>query len=305
MISVDVSILIPMKNNAATLEALLRAIEAQEFDGTRETIIVDSGSTDGSLEIAASHDVQLSRIPPEQFHHGSTRNLLAARASGRLLVFMSADAEPASRQWLAELVRECSPESVAGVYSRQIPRPDASPLEAYFLGHLYGPRRREQRYDGRSHLDMSETLFSNVSSCIKRDLWQRFPFDETSIMSEDQIWSRQVLLAGYSLVYSPAAAVLHSHRYSLKGAFRRFFDSGSSSAASYMPAGPAGALRLSAHGVGYFAGEVVYLVRRGRPFLVPYAVVYEAAKFAGLLAGRQRHRLPRALVRRLSYYGRS
>lgn len=301
----DVSILIPVKNNASTLDALLRGIEEQAFNGARETIIVDSGSTDGSLEIAAAHGVELSQIPPEQFHHGGTRNLLAAKARGRLLVFMSADAEPASRRWLAELVRECSPESVAGVYSRQIPRAGASPLEAYFLEHLYGARRREQRYDGRGHLDMSLTLFSNVSSCIKRELWQRFPFDETSIMSEDQIWSRQVLLAGYSLVYSPAAAVIHSHHYSLRGAFRRFFDSGSSSATSYMPAGPLGALRLFTHGAGYFAGEVGYLVRRGRPLLVPYAAVYEAAKFAGLLAGRQRHRLPAALVRRLSYYGRT
>lgn len=305
MIPVDVSILIPMKNNAATLDALLRAIAAQDFDGTHETIIIDSGSTDGSLEIAASHNVQLSRIPPEQFHHGGTRNLLASRASGSYLVFVSADALPASRRWLAELVRECSPAGVAGVYSRQVPRDAASPLEAYFLGHLYGAHRREQRYNGVVRLDMSQTLFSNVSSCIKRELWQRFPFDETSIMSEDQIWSRHVLQAGYSLVYSPAAAVVHSHRYSVKGAFRRFFDSGSSSAASYMPAGAGGALRLFAHGARYFAGEVVYLVRERRPLLVPYAVVYEAAKFAGLLAGRQRHRLPRALVRRLSYYGRS
>ena len=298
-----VSILLPVKNNAATLGELLHATEEQDYSGDVETVIVDSGSTDGSLDIARDHGVALHRIPPGEFHHGRTRNLLASLSRGERLVFLSADATPASSAWLSELIRETDAPSVAGAYSRQLPRPGASPIEAYFLGHLYGPVRRVQRHDGRDWLDMEHTLFSNVSSCIKRELWQRFPFDETTIMSEDQIWSRQVLLAGYDLVYSPAAAVYHSHDYSIAGAFKRFFDSGSSSLQSYMPPGPRGLARLAGHGGRYLGGEMAYLHRLDKDWLIPYALIYEAAKFAGLLAGRQRGRLPAALIRRMSYYG--
>ena len=297
-----VSILIPVKNNAATLNELLTAIESQDFAGEAEVVVVDSGSTDDSLAILERHAITPHRIPPAEFHHGRTRNLAASMAAGERFVFVSADATPAGPGWLSELVRETEAPAVAGAYSRQLPRPEASPLEAYFLGYLYGAERRVQGYQA-GWLDMQTTLFSNVSSCIRRDLWQRFPFDEHSIMSEDQIWSRQVLEAGYSLVYSPAAAVYHSHHYSLAGAFRRFFDSGSSSMTSYMPAGPSAPFRLLRTGAGYLAGELSYLVHRGKPQLVPYALLYEAAKFAGLMAGRHRHQLPDSWVRRMSYYG--
>lgn len=301
---VKASILIPVKNNGATLGLLLDAIEAQAGDVPRETIVIDSGSSDGSLAIARRPTVRLEQIPPESFHHGATRNLAARLGGGERLLFVSADAVPATRRWLAELVRETDDPTVAGAYSRQIPMPAASPLEQYFLGYLYGPQRRVQAFGGDGWLDMSTTLFSNVSSCLRREAWERFPFDETSIMSEDQVWSRQALLAGYRLVYAPAAAVYHSHRYSLAGAFRRFFDSGASSQTSYMPGGARGTLRLLQEGAGYLRGEVAYLRAGGEGSLVPYALAYEAAKFAGLLAGRQRQHLPDRFARRLSYYSR-
>ena len=55
-------------------------------------------------------------------------------------------------------------------------------------------------------------------------------------MSEDQEWSRRVLLAGMSIVYAPDAAVHHSHAYTVGAGVRRFFDSGASSERSYAPA---------------------------------------------------------------------
>ena len=44
-----------------------------------------------------------------------------------------------------------------------------------------------------------------------------------------------------------------------------------------------------------------YLFRTGKGLWVPYAMVYELAKFAGIIAGRQHERLPGTVVRALSH----
>jgi len=62
-------------------------------------------------------------------------------------------------------------------------------------------------------------FFSNVSAAIRRDLLMKFPFDEELIMSEDQQVSRDLLNAGYAVVYAPASVVIHSHNYSLRTCF--------------------------------------------------------------------------------------
>ncbi len=110
----------------------------------------------------------------------------------------------------------------------------------------------------------------------------------------------RVLLAGYRLVYEPRAAVRHSHRYTLRSAFRRFFDSGASADRAYMAGGrPAGkVLRRAAW--RYARGELTWLWRTGQRRWIPYAVLYELAKFAGLQFGMRHRRLPRRLVSRLS-----
>jgi hypothetical protein len=93
--------------------------------------------------------------------------------------------------------------------------------------------------------------------------------------------------------------VHHSHRYSVAAAFRRFFDSGVSAERSYAAASNgSGALRRA--GARYAKGELAWLWETGQRRWIPYAAVYELAKFAGLQLGRRHRRLPRSLKRRFS-----
>ncbi len=118
-------------------------------------------------------------------------------------------------------------------------------------------------------------------------------------MSEDQEWSRRVLTAGYELVYEPAAAVHHSHTYTISTAFKRFFDSGVSAERSYA-SGRSGSGALRRAGARYVRGEIEWLWRTGKRRWIPYAAAYELAKFSGLQLGRRHRLLPTGLNRRLS-----
>jgi rhamnosyltransferase len=119
-------------------------------------------------------------------------------------------------------------------------------------------------------------------------------------MTEDQIWSRRALEEGYALLYNPDAAVMHSHNYSLAKAFRRYFDSGMTSEQSYLSSGNGAMRRLGGEGLRYLSGEMSYLARQRQFLWMPYALLYEAAKFAGIVAGRQHDRMPAWMVRSLS-----
>jgi rhamnosyltransferase len=296
-----ISVVIPVKNAGDDLRRCLEAIRGQGVDEEVEVVVVDSGSSDGSPEVARRYGARVTEISPHEFSHGASRNLGASQARGEVLVFLSQDAVPLDSDWLSRLTGRLREDSrLAGVYGRQLANYDAVPPEVYFLDFLYGPKPRYQRAAGVVELSMDTTLFSNVNSALWRNLWERFPFVEDIVMSEDQEWSRRLLLEGFGIAYEPRAAVRHSHRYTLGAAFRRFFDSGASSSRAYM-AGEAhsrGVLRRAA--ARYAWGELLWLCRTGRRRWLPYAALYEATKMAGLVAGANHGRLPVSVKRFLS-----
>lgn len=297
-----ISVVIPVKDGGSDLVRCLEAIARQRVDDDVEVVVVDSGSQDGSPGRARSFGAHVHSIPPHEFQHGRTRNLGARLAGGEVLVFTSQDAFAASGTWLADLTAPLASDgNVAGVYGRQLPHQGATPPERYFLDFLYGTEPRGQRLAREESLSFEATLFSNVNSAIPRRVWEEHPFAEDVVMSEDQEWSRRVLLAGLEIVYEPSAAVYHSHAYSLAGAMRRFFDSGVSAERSYV-AGDASKAALWRAGARYARGEMSWLWTTGQRRWIPYAAVYELAKFTGLQLGRRHRSLPRALVSRMSAY---
>lgn len=296
-----VSVVIPTKDGGEGLRGCLDALATQRGAGEIELVVVDSGSRDGSAELARERGARVHEITPAEFGHGRTRNLGARLARGETLVFLSQDAVPLGPDWLATLVAPlASDPAVAGVYGRQLPQEHARPPERFFLDFLYGLEPRVQRIAGPEEVSMETVLFSNVNAALRRSAWEEFPFAEDLIMSEDQDWCRRVLLAGRAVAYEPRAAVRHSHPYTLRDAFRRFFDSGVSAERAYLAAERPSARALRAAALRYARGELAWLVRTRQAHWIPYAAVYELAKLAGLALGARHERLPRPLVRRLS-----
>jgi len=296
-----ISVVIPVKNGGEDLRRCLAAIADQRVDDEVEVVVVDSGSTDGSVAVARAAGARVHEIAPHEFNHGATRNLAVSLVRGDLLVFTSQDAHAEGPAWLEHLTAPLrADERVAGVYGRQIAHEDAKPPERFFLDFLYGPRARVQRAARREELSMDTTLFSNANSAIRRSVFDAFPFVGDIIMSEDQEWSQRVLLAGYTLVYEPRAAVRHSHPYTIAQAFRRFFDSGVSAERAYLAGAAPSQAVLRRRAVDYARREVGWLLRHGHARWLPFAAVYELAKFAGLQLGTRHRSLPRALKVRFS-----
>jgi rhamnosyltransferase len=301
MVSPVISVVIPVRNEARNLGRCLDGIRSQAIDEEVEIVVIDSGSTDGSVEIARARGAVVHEIAPKDFNHGGTRNLGASYASGDPLVFITGDAFPVDEYWLERLTRPLREEpEVAGVYGAQLPHLGARPPECYFLSFLYGREPRRQRASTVDELSMDTTLFSNVNAAMPKRIWESFPFADDIVMSEDQEWSRRVLLSGSTIAYEPRAAVRHSHDYTLLGAFRRFFDSGASSERAYMAGKRSSGRVLRSSALRYATGELSWLWRTGQRRWIPYAALYESTKMLGLLVGANHKRLPAAWKPRLS-----
>ena len=215
-----VSVVIPTLNAGPAFEELLKKISAQEGDFDREVIVVDSGSTDGTVELARRYGSTVHQIRKQEFDHGATRNLGISLARGEYVALTVQDAVPLDERWLAAMVENLErDERVAGVYSRQVPRPDAGALTQVLINNLATARleRREQFAESpKRYREMPPkkrrrlAVFNDVSSCLRRSVWEELPYEKTDF-GEDIRWGKKVVEAGYKIVYEPRSAVFHSH----------------------------------------------------------------------------------------------
>jgi O-antigen biosynthesis protein len=214
----DVSVVIPVKNGGPLLG---RALEAARAQGDLELIVIDSGSRDGSQEVARAAGATLIEIEPHEFGHGRTRNLGAERSSGDLIAFLTQDAVPAEG-WL-DALRESFElaDRVGAAYGPHLPQADTSPMIARELTEFFATFAP----NGVPVVQRSgdPEFLSNVNACYSRACWAEIRFAEVDY-AEDQAFGRAMLAAGWAKVYHPGAAVYHAHDYGPVEFMRRYFD---------------------------------------------------------------------------------
>jgi glycosyltransferase involved in cell wall biosynthesis/GT2 family glycosyltransferase len=222
----SISIHMPTYQGMEFLERVIPALLEQKCSLPWDFYAIDSGSTDGTWQYlqdqASSAQVpfQLERIHSVEFDHGDTRNLMASRTRGELLVFLTQDAIPAGPDWLETLVRNFEDEGVGAAYCRNVPRPDAHRatkiLSAGDPGYAEERTVQQAPPEGVQLSPDEQRLlynFNDVASAVRRDLWVRHPFPRTNF-GEDILMARALIEAGFKVIYDAEATVEHSHDYS-------------------------------------------------------------------------------------------
>jgi rhamnosyltransferase len=215
-----VSVVIPTFNAGPGFEELLLKLDAQRGDFELEVVVVDSGSTDGTAELAARHGALLHSVSKAGFDHGATRDLGISLSSGEYVALTVQDAVPLDERWLATMVENLREDGrVAAVYGRHVPRPDAGVMTRALVGNLAvadSERRKQEIQDPETYKGLPPAqrrriaAFDNVSSCLRRSVWEEFPFGEADF-AEDLRWGKKVVEAGYTIIYEPRSVVVHSH----------------------------------------------------------------------------------------------
>jgi len=223
---IQTSVLIPTKNGGEWLEECLAAVYGQKGVGPLEVLILDSGSTDGTLEIARRYPARIETILAEEFHHARTRNYAASLAEGQYLVFLSQDAIPANDGWLRAMLRNLEDGAVGAVYGRQVPRKSSTGERHEALSALYGSERLVKDSLSRERLGFRYYHFSSANSAMRRDVWKATQFPEELRVFEDLGIAKKILDGGWKIVYEPEATVEHAHNHTAAQLFQRYFDIG-------------------------------------------------------------------------------
>jgi glycosyltransferase involved in cell wall biosynthesis len=209
-----VSVIIRTYNEERHIGSLLEAIAAQEIDFEAETIVVDSGSTDGTLEIVKSFDCRVLHIDKSDFSFGRSLNRGCEAAKGTHLAFISGHCIPASKQWLKKLVTPLGADSIAYVYGAQHGHPTGNFSEARLFA---------QRYPKYQRIPQEGFFCNNANAALLKWVWSRFPFDERLTGLEDMHLAKTLTQSGYRIAYVPAAPVCHIHHESW-GQIRRRYE---------------------------------------------------------------------------------
>lgn len=194
-----VSIVIRTLNEAADLGGVLDRLAAQTVGGDDvETIVVDSGSSDGTVAIAQGHGARVIEIAPESFTYGGALNLGAAAAAAPIVVALSGHAYPRDDGWLARVLRHFDDDRVACASGSGV-RPDGEPLTQAMMQDVELARR------------FPFWGYSNSAGGFRADLWRERPFREDMPYTEDKEWAWYWLQRGHVAVIDPAIETDHSH----------------------------------------------------------------------------------------------
>lgn len=234
-ISIKASVIIPTKNPGSIFRQVLVRVLEQETPWPFEVIVIDSGSSDGTVEYAQSQGhVQVISIQPGDFGHGRTRNLAISKSAGEFAVLLTHDALPTDTGWLRELVAAVDQHpKIAGAFGRHIAYPDASiytqrDIDQHFAGFLAHPAivsrdTAPDRFANDQGWRQFLHYYSDNNSCLRRSVWEQIPYPDVEF-AEDQIWARNIIAAGWAKAYAQNAAVYHSHDYGVFERLQRAYD---------------------------------------------------------------------------------
>jgi len=214
----DISIVIRTKNEGKNLQSTLEKIFSQKIDKDFEVIIVDSGSTDNTLEIAKKFNCRILKIPSEKFTYPYALNFGTTHASGNIVVYLSAHSPPLDDYWLYHLTKHFSDSIVAAVRGRDVPLKGINPVEEYTFLMAYPDLPTFVEINAKKIYS-----YTNGNTAIRKSVWEKYKHPDGIcykihhlLMGEDQVWADYILKKGYKIVYEPLAKVYHSHNFTLK-----------------------------------------------------------------------------------------
>lgn len=231
-----VSIILPTRNAGPEFGQLLERLRNQKSSLELEIVVVDSGSSDGTLDVARKFAARVLEISPASFNHGLTRNFGIQNSVGEICVLLVQDAMPIAEDWIEALIRPFGRDPmICGVTTRQVPRPNADVVthwEVVNHNRILGlePNVRSiPDWNAFERLSFEKKLFlcnfDNVCSAIRRSTWEEHPFRPLPF-AEDLDWGVRVLQAGNKIAYEPTAGVIHSHNRPALYHLRRYYVSG-------------------------------------------------------------------------------
>lgn len=265
-------------------------------------LVVDSSSSDATVQEAEAMGASVRVIERGSFDHGATRDQALQWLKQDIVVFMTQDALLSSPDSLTELVDAFADPQVGAAYGRQLPHHDATPLAAHARLFNYPARSYVVSSNDIPTKGIKTAFLSNSFAAYRREaLMGAGGFPHCTILSEDMIAGARLLKQGWKIAYQASACVYHSHNYTLVQEFKRYFDIGvlhhrEPWLLTWL--GPA-----EGEGARFVRSEIAYLIRHA-PWYLPEAGLRTVLKYVGYRVGRLEHYLSNTIKKSISMHHR-
>lgn len=242
--------------------------------------------------------VEIHHISKREFDHGRTRHQGMKKADGEYVLFMTQDAVPADDKLVEQLLLSFQEEGVAVAYARQLPDKNCGVIESYTRQFNYPPQGMVKSAEDVEKLGIKTYFCSNVCAMYKKSIYDELGgFVRHTIFNEDMIFAAGAVKAGYKIVYSAQAQVIHSHNYTSKEQLKRNFDLGVSQADH--PEIFTG-VSSGKEGTKLVKQTAGYLRKSGNSKYLGKLVVQSGCKYLGYLLGKNYKKLPKKMVQSLT-----
>lgn len=207
-----ISVVIRACNEEKHIAQLLDGIARQSVND-QEIILVDSGSTDRTLEIASQFPLKVVRIQPQDFTFGYSLNQGISQTHGDMIVIASAHVYPVYPDWLECLLAPFTNPRVALTYGKQ----RGNSLNKFSEQQIF-----QRWYPDHSQPHQANPFCNNANAAIRRSIWDKYHYDETLSGLEDLEWAHRIMAQGYVISYVAEAEVIHIHEETPHAVYNRY-----------------------------------------------------------------------------------
>ena len=250
-----------------------------------DLLVIDSQSTDSYPEQAVRYGFTLHKIRKDEFGHGKTRQLALEILSGsEIIILMTQDAILEKPDSLENLINGINLPEVGAAYGRQLPRKEASPIEAHARLFNYPAHSRVKSLESVPELGIKTPFCSDSFSAYRKNaLMDVGGFPTHLNFGEDVYVAAKLILKGWRIAYVAEATVYHSHRYSYREEWKRYLQVGQ----FYGKEGWIIKTFGNAKGEGkkFIVSEISYLFSKNF-FLIPSSLFRTILKFVGYHIGK-------------------
>ncbi len=227
-----VSIAFMLKYWGPTLDEFFKRLKSQKIDYPFEIVVAYYGKDDELYKKLLTLATKVTRIKPEEYNCGSTRDLACRESSGKYIVTLSVDSLPLNDSWLKNMVEPLINNEADVVQGKvQCPEKGDPNYRDFFYWErdfgFYFTSEGEKFY--KKHGDFGTYGYFGLAApnlSFKKSVWEKTGFSGVRY-NGDTVFQKRISENHFKAIYKEDAVVLHAHSYkTIKSLFNRCSNEG-------------------------------------------------------------------------------